>query len=143
MGKGSRPAHRAKKRFPKLSLRDFLPVAGMLLLAAALLFSASYPGRVFWNRLFLASGFGGAEEVTGLRIHVMDVGKADAILVQCGEHAGLIDAGAADGGDVVVDYLARQGITSLDFVAMTHPDSDHIGGMAQVLREVPVKAFLQ
>ena len=70
----------------------------MLLLAAVLLFSASYPGRVFWNRLFLASGFGGAEEVTGLRIHVMDVGKADAILVQCGEYAGLIDAGAADGG---------------------------------------------
>ena len=75
MGKGSRPAHRAKTRFPKLSLRDFLPVAGMLLLAAALLFPASSPGRVLRNRPFLASGFGGAEVGTRLRRPAMSVGK--------------------------------------------------------------------
>ena len=115
----------------------------MLLLAAVLLFSASYPGRVFWNQLFLASGFGGAEEVTGLRIHVMDVGKADAILVQCGEHAGLIDAGPPTAGTWWWTTWPARASPPWDFVAMTHPDSDHIGGMAQVLREVPVKTFLQ
>lgn len=142
MGDPYRPGHREKRALPKLRPRELLRIGGLALLALVLAFSASYPGRVFWNRLFLASGFGGVEEVSGLRVHVIDVGKADAILFQCEGKAGLIDAGAADSGDTVVDYLARHGIAKLDFVVMSHPDSDHIGGMAQVVREVPVEEFL-
>lgn len=46
----------------------------------------------------------------------------------------LIDAGESDQGDVVVDYLQGQGISTLDYVVATHPHSDHIGGMDEVLQ---------
>ena len=66
------------------------------------------------------------------------VGKADALLLECEGHAALLDGGTSASGDRVVDYLLRLGIESLDYAIASHPDSDHTGGLSQVLEEVPV-----
>ena len=113
-----------------------------LLAAAALLLAATPPGREFWAGMYRRSGFSGPPEEALLRIHVIDVGKADAILLECGGETALLDAGTYPRGDTVVDYLLRVGVKSLDYVIPSHPDSDHIGGMAQVLREVPTGEVL-
>lgn len=139
---GETAAQRRRKteRRKELALRT-----GLLLLAALLAFSFSDPGRAFWRSAFAVSGFSSSPELekAPLRIHVLDVGKADAVLLECEGHAALLDAGTGLAGDIVVDYLARQGIDSLEYAIMSHPDKDHIGGMAQVLREIPVTAFVQ
>ena len=140
-----RPAHRAKRSLPRLP-RPRKP--GKLLLtlavAAALLWSVSGPGRVFWNQMFLHSGFGGSDpDPAGLEIHVIDVGKADAILVRCQGHAGLIDTGAGGDGEDVADYLLRHGVKELEFVLLSHNDSDHIGGLPTVLGELAVDTLYQ
>lgn len=140
-----RPAHRAKRSLPRLP-RPRKPGKLLLTLAVAaiLLWSVSGPGRAFWNQMFLRSGFGGSDpDPAGLEIHVIDVGKADAILVRCQGHAGLIDTGAGGDGEDVADYLLRHGVKELEFVLLSHNDSDHIGGLPTVLGELAVDTLYQ
>ena len=140
-----RPAHRAKRSLPRLP-RPRKPGKFLLTLAVAaiLLWSVSGPGRAFWNQMFLRSGFGGSDpDPAGLEIHVLDVGKADAILIRCQGHAGLIDTGAGGDGEDVADYLLRHGVKELEFVLLSHNDSDHIGGLPTVLGELAVDTLYQ
>ena len=48
----------------------------------------------------------------------------------------LIDAGKNEKGADVVEYLKEEGIDRLDILVGTHPDSDHIGGLDDVLEAV-------
>lgn len=118
--------------------RMWLRRAGTVLLAVLLIFSITPPGKAFWWELSALSGFRGTAEPAPLELHVIDVGKADALLLRCEGETALLDAGTSASGDRVVDYLYRMGVDQLDYVIASHPDSDHIGGMAQVLEELPV-----
>ena len=71
----------------------------------------------------------------------INVGQGDSILVVADGHAMLIDAGEESSGSTVVRYLQRQGIEKLDYAVATHPHSDHIGGIAAVLEQIPVGAL--
>lgn len=68
-----------------------------------------------------------------LKVHYIDVGQADSILIQQGNHSMLIDAGNNDDSTLVRDYIKKQGITTLDYVIGTHPHEDHIGGLDYVI----------
>lgn len=110
----------------------------LTLLVIVLVLSATPQGVSFWNRLYILSGFWGSMEETSFELHVLDVGKADAMLIRCEGETALLDAGTVVSGDRVVDYLYRAGVERLDYVIASHPDSDHTGGIAQVLEEMPV-----
>ena len=88
-----------------------------------------------------------------LRVTVLDVGQADAIVIETPRgHALLVDAGGrlergAPGDDsvaervgehIVVPFLLRRGIHALDLVILSHPHGDHAGGIAPVLRHLRV-----
>ncbi len=68
-----------------------------------------------------------------LTVHFLDVGQGDCVLITCGEHAMLIDAGDNSMGTTVELYLRKQNIKKLDYVIGTHPDADHIGGMDVII----------
>ncbi len=68
-----------------------------------------------------------------LSVHFVDVGQGDSILLQCGGKNALIDAGDKKASADLIAYLKNQGVERLDTVFITHPDADHIGGMAQVI----------
>ncbi|NLN19727.1 MAG: MBL fold metallo-hydrolase [Firmicutes bacterium] len=74
-----------------------------------------------------------------LRVHFIDVGQADAILIQT--PAGLnilIDAGEKRTATDLMDYLKEQGVKRLDYLIATHPHADHIGGMAEVIKSFDI-----
>jgi beta-lactamase superfamily II metal-dependent hydrolase len=79
----------------------------------------------------------------GLFVHFINVGQGDSIFVQTpnGKNM-LIDGGNETAGDEVVSYLKDLGVETLDLVVATHPDSDHIGGLIQVLNEFDVNKVL-
>lgn len=77
-----------------------------------------------------------------LRIHMIDVGQGDAILVEFpGGPRILVDGGNPEAGPVVVSYLRTAEVNHLDLVINTHPDRDHYGGLTGVLRAIPVAAL--
>lgn len=82
-----------------------------------------------------------------LEVTAIDVGQGDSIFVVSPDgHTLLVDAGGPTGGattsrsnfdigeNVVSPYLWSRGLEHLDVVALTHAHSDHMGGMAAVLR---------
>jgi competence protein ComEC len=110
------------------------------LVVAAILVATGYvlwPPRTFDGRL---------------RVTVLDVGQADAIVVQTPRgHAILIDAGGRlergslldsvaerVGERTVVPFLLRHGIHTVDAILISHPHGDHAGGVAPVLRHLRV-----
>jgi competence protein ComEC len=71
------------------------------------------------------------------RVHFIDVGQGDAILIQTTDGKNvLIDGGDTNTG--VVGYLKSAGVQQIDLMIATHPHADHIGGLVQVLQALPV-----
>lgn len=67
-------------------------------------------------------------------IHIIDVGQGDSILVQTPDNKNmLIDSGDENSGKTVKRYLKKHKISKIDVVMATHPDSDHIGGLDDIL----------
>ncbi len=80
------------------------------------------------------------EMLNGARmsVYVISVGQGSSTLLTTGDYSILIDAGENDQGDVVLDLLGALGIDRLDYFIGTHPHSDHIGGMDDVLSNIKV-----
>ncbi|MBY6836899.1 MBL fold metallo-hydrolase [Clostridium botulinum] len=74
-----------------------------------------------------------------MKIHYIDVGQGDSELIQVDGKNILIDAGNND--SMAYNYLKKLGIKKLDYVMATHPHSDHIGGMAQIINEFDIGEF--
>ena len=79
-----------------------------------------------------------------LRVTFIDVGQGDAMLVECPGHSIiLIDGGpwspGIDAGEkTVTPFLKRRGITRADLLIVSHPDADHLGGVASVIRHFDI-----
>ncbi|MDD3485822.1 MAG: DNA internalization-related competence protein ComEC/Rec2 [Atopobiaceae bacterium] len=70
------------------------------------------------------------------RIVILDIGQGDAILVQQGPHAVLVDTGP---GDAIASALAREHVLALDAIVLTHLHDDHIGGVDDLVGVVSVR----
>ena len=69
-----------------------------------------------------------------LRVNYIDVGQGDSIFIQLpNKETMLIDAGEAYEVGNVISYLNNLGITKIDYVVGTHPHTDHIGGLEEVI----------
>lgn len=77
-----------------------------------------------------------------LVITVFSLGKADAILIECGGSSMLIDCGEKEHGALLLRALAARGISRLDVLQITHFDKDHVGGAAAILGETEVGTIL-
>lgn len=78
------------------------------------------------------------EPEKALQITVLNVEKADAILLQYQGHAMLIDTGLAETQDRVLQALQKRQVTALDAVLISHPHTDHLGGFQAVCDAVPI-----
>ena len=76
-----------------------------------------------------------------LTIHYIDVGQADAILLEEGGKYMLIDGGNKDDGQLMVSYLQNEGVEQLEAVVCTHAHEDHVGGLPSVLAVYPTAAI--
>ena len=82
-----------------------------------------------------------------LRITFLDVGQGDACLIELPDRQTiLIDGGATYetldiGRAVIAPYLWDRGISHLDHVIGTHPQLDHIGGLAWTVKQFDVGRY--
>lgn len=80
-----------------------------------------------------------ADTDAALQITMLNVEKADAILLQYQGHAMLIDTGLAETQDRVLQALQDRKITALDAVLISHPHTDHLGGFQAVCEALPIR----
>lgn len=78
-----------------------------------------------------------------MEVHFIDVGQGDSTLIKCGDKSMLIDAGDDSKGTAIQNYLKKQGVEKLDYLVLTHPDADHIGGAPVIITKFSInKVFM-
>lgn len=93
--------------------------------------------------IFLLCGYKKAPDVTGsLDFTVLQVGKADAIVLQTENHSVVIDCGEKDDGADIVSFLEEKGISSVDYIFITHFDKDHVGGFSTLAESVSAEKII-
>ena len=113
--------------------------AGLMLVlrARAVWIRAAGLGGVLIGGALIVTGARVAEDLSRLRLTMVDVGQGDAMVLQVpGGHALMVDTGGSPfgsggfdvGSRVVEPALWARGIGVLDALLLTHGDPDHIGG---------------
>lgn len=75
---------------------------------------------------------------TNVTIKFIDVGQGEAILIALPEKTMLIDAGPTGSAPKIAQVLHELGREKIDYLIATHPDEDHIGGMADVISSTQI-----
>ena len=79
-----------------------------------------------------------AQTSTNVTIKFIDVGQGEAILIALPEKTILIDAGPTGSAPKIAQVLQELGRNKIDYLVATHPDEDHIGGMADVISNTQI-----
>lgn len=116
-------------------------MAAAVLILSAVWISACSSGTQGESRRSQSSSVE-AHSSDNLSVDFIDVGQGDSALIGQSGHYMLIDAGERDQADTVISYLKSQGVKRLDYVIGTHPHSDHIGGLAEVIEEFEIGAVI-
>jgi competence protein ComEC len=129
-----RAARAGRRGYPGRARPRGLPLAASLLAAVLIAVAVAFAG---------GAGRRPTREAPDghLRVAILDVGQGDAILLQPpGAPPLLVDTGPPGAG--VADSLGDLGVRSLAAVVLTHDQSDHAGGLAEIADRLPVGRFL-
>ncbi len=97
---------------------------------------------IFSLILIIISLLSGCDKVSHLEIHIIDVGQGDSILIQTPYNKNiLIDGGDEYSDNIVKRYLKKQNVDVIDYLIATHHDSDHIGGLDNIINNFKVKSI--
>lgn len=82
-----------------------------------------------------------------LRVYFIDVNQGDATLIITPQNKTiLIDGGGSENYDVgkntLLPYLLDRGITKIDYVIISHFDTDHVGGIITLMEEIKIKRVI-
>ena len=84
--------------------------------------------------------FTGCNKNKDFCIHIIDVGQADSILITTQSNKNmLIDGGDENSAKIIKSYLKNKKVKTLDVVVATHPDSDHIGSLDDIIDNFDVE----
>ena len=78
---------------------------------------------------------------SGLAIYFLDVDQGDCILIESPAHTIYMIDGGSSSMEEVNEYrisgaLKYLGITEIDYSIITHPDSDHVSGILEILEDM-------
>lgn len=76
------------------------------------------------------------------KIHFINTGNSDAILIENQGYFAMIDTGDTDDDVKVKSYLQKQGVKRLEYLVLTHYHADHIGGADTLLSDFEVGTTL-
>lgn len=128
------------KRASKKDKKVIFIILAIAVLAAA--FSRLAPET--WDSLFEKTGVTDSVVTdAALTVSFIDVGQGDCTLFYSPDNGViLVDSGEADKAQTVINYLKSLGIETIDYCVVTHPHSDHMGSMAQIMSEFNIENLI-
>ncbi len=129
---------KASKKTLNLKQLGFLAVAAII--ALCVLYFTDRAGIYTFEQLREAMGYDIPKVVSGedISVHFIDVGQGDCSFIVSGDKTVLIDCGEKEYASKVSNYIKAYGFTRLDYVIMTHPHSDHAGGMSEIIEDFDI-----
>ncbi len=121
-------------------IKIWLMAVGIFILLGAIIFSAFVPPAT-WKYCVAKPDIERCE-AGEMRLHFLDVGQGDATLIELPDgKIMLIDGGNGEASTtkVIMRYLNALKINTLDYLLVTHADSDHCGALDTVLKYKTVK----
>lgn len=78
-----------------------------------------------------------------MEITFFGLGEADSTLIRHGNKTLLIDTGEAKDSPYIIKAILDLGIKKIDYLILTHPDKDHIGGALDIIKYFKVGEIVQ
>lgn len=139
--------YRQKKEQAERKVKIAKRIVGCIvavMIVALCAFSAVYPPKT-WKYYLNMPNLGKRLEDEA-RIHFLDVGQGDSILIELPDgKAALIDGGngSQDAANAVLRHLNGLHIDTIDYLIVTHADADHCGALDLVLEcKMVLNAYL-
>jgi competence protein ComEC len=134
-------AKKIYKQIPKnkrliVSLIAFIVVAGFIYLFDVTVMPLKYISTIFNVPTIEARG------ENNLRVHFLDVGQGDSIIIEFPDNTNMIIDGGDKSTDVytkIIRYAKGLNIKTFDYMMLTHTDSDHVGGLDNVIDYFDIK----
>lgn len=82
------------------------------------------------------------QSTSGLSVEFVNVGQGDCTFISCNGRNMLIDSGEGEYHQLVGDFLRKRNVTHFDYVLLSHPHSDHAGGMKKIIENYSIGTFL-
>jgi len=93
--------------------------------------------------LFMLTNYKDSSLSGVLSIHMIDVGQGESILIITPNNKTiLIDAGEQSEGRKVKAYLTKNYVDKIDLLIGTHPHSDHIGGLSEIINSFEIDKII-
>lgn len=115
----------------KVTIRRIIGSLFLILILGGIIFAKMQDAETSGNTIWRSTG-------GEVRVHFIDVGQADCILLQADGENMLIDAGNNEDAEKITAYLHSQGVKTLKYVIGTHGHEDHIGGLDRVIKEFQI-----
>lgn len=78
-----------------------------------------------------------------LAITYFNTGKSDCMMISLNDFCMVIDTADADDADMFQATMNQLGISQIDYLVLSHLDSDHIGGAAGFIKKYPIANIIQ
>lgn len=120
----------------------------MLLLAVCLILFVAFSIIMSCNKnlraqLFSAFNLSGEKAFdSDFSVHFIDVGQGDCALINNKDTNILIDTGDEIYSDKISRYIKSYGIKKLDYIIISHPHLDHIGGLIKIIQSFNVNNII-
>lgn len=76
-----------------------------------------------------------------LKVTFLDVGQGDSTFIELpNDQCMLIDAAEPEYSEEILSYIQEEGYDRIDYLVATHPHSDHIGGMSEIVEDLDIGA---
>lgn len=74
----------------------------------------------------------------------LDVGQGQCLIFSSAGCTAIVDCGGNGGnaGDKAAEYCISHGIRGIDLLILTHFDSDHVGGVTELMARLPIRNLL-